>query len=300
MMGTDQNYRAIWISDVHLGTRGCKAEFLLDFLKNTESEYLYLVGDMIDGWRLKRSWYWPQAHNDVVQKLLRKARKGTKVIYVPGNHDEFARDYTDFHFGDVEVLDEAIHTGLDGRRYLIMHGDQFDGVVQYAKWLAHLGDHAYTLALTLNHWFNWVRRKMGYPYWSLSAYLKHRVKNAVQFIANFEEAMAEMARKRGVDGVVCGHIHHAELRQLGDITYANDGDWVESCSALVEHTDGRMEIIHWTEMRQLSLFDGKAAPAGQDQDTPQPALAQEASCAFSSSPMLGIRKSMASFARWAR
>jgi len=257
MIGTVQNYRAIWISDVHLGTRGCKAEFLLDFLKNTESEYLYLVGDMIDGWRLKKSWYWPQAHNDVVQKLLRKARKGARVIYVPGNHDEFARDYTAFHFGDVEVLEEAIHTMLDGRRFLIMHGDQFDGVVQYAKWLAHLGDSAYTMALTVNHWFNWVRRKLDYPYWSLSAYLKNRVKNAVQFIANFEEAMSEVARKRGVDGVICGHIHHAELRQFGDITYANDGDWVESCSALVEHLDGRLEILHWTQARELSLFDGK-------------------------------------------
>jgi UDP-2,3-diacylglucosamine pyrophosphatase LpxH len=299
MIGTVQNYRAIWISDVHLGTRGCKAEFLLDFLKNTESEYLYLVGDMIDGWRLKKSWYWPQAHNDVVQKLLRKARKGARVIYVPGNHDEFARDYTDFHFGDVEVLDEAIHTTLDGRRFLIMHGDQFDGVVQYAKWLAHLGDSAYTLALTVNHWFNWVRRKLGYPYWSLSAYLKNRVKNAVQFIAKFEEAMSEVARMRGVDGVICGHIHHAELRQFGDITYANDGDWVESCSALVEHLDGRLEIIHWTEARQLSLFDGKIVSLEPEPET-ETVLAQEAPCEFSSSPMLGILRSMGSFVRWAR
>lgn len=256
MISGTQNYRSIWISDVHLGTRGCKAEFLLDFLKNTESEYLYLVGDMIDGWRLKRSWYWPQAHNDVVQKLLRKARKGTKVVYVPGNHDEFARDYTDFNFGEVEVDREAIHTTLDGRRLLVVHGDQFDGVMQYAKWLAHLGDHAYTLALTANHWFNWVRRKLNLPYWSLSAYLKHKVKNAVQYINSFEEVMADLARHRGVDGIVCGHIHHAELRQLGDVWYANDGDWVESCTALVEHLDGRLEILHWTELRQLSLFDG--------------------------------------------
>jgi UDP-2,3-diacylglucosamine pyrophosphatase LpxH len=250
-----QNYRAIWISDVHLGTRGCKAEFLLDFLKNTESDYLYLVGDMIDGWRLRRSWYWPQAHNDVVQKLLRKARKGTKVFFIPGNHDEFARGYLDFSFGEVTVLNDTIHEMVDGRRFLIMHGDQFDGVVKYAKWLAHLGDHAYTIALALNHWFNWVRRKMGYDYWSLSAYLKHKVKNAVQFIASFEEAMADVARHRGVDGVICGHIHHAELRQFGDVCYANDGDWVESCTALVEHFDGRLEILHWMESRQLSLFE---------------------------------------------
>jgi UDP-2,3-diacylglucosamine pyrophosphatase LpxH len=290
MIGGVHNYRSIWISDVHLGTRGCKAEFLLDFLKNTESEYLYLVGDMIDGWRLKRSWYWPQAHNDVVQKLLRKARKGCKVIYVPGNHDEFARGYTDFAFGEVEVLDEAIHTAADGKRFLILHGDEFDGVVQYAKWLAHLGDHAYTLALAINHWFNWARRKLGYPYWSLSAYLKHKVKNAVQYIANFEQAMADVARLRGVDGVICGHIHHAELRQFGEITYANDGDWVESCSALVEHYDGRLEIIHWTVEDQLSLFN----------DPSEPKEAEEKACEFSSSPTPGILKSMGWFARLAR
>lgn len=259
VMSGVQNYRAIWISDVHLGTRGCKAEFLLDFLKNTESDYLYLVGDMIDGWRLRRSWYWPQAHNDVVQKLLRKARKGTKVFFIPGNHDEFARDYLDFNFGEVVVLNETIHQMVDGRRFLVMHGDQFDGVVKYAKWLAHLGDHAYTIALAVNHWFNWARRKLGYEYWSLSAYLKHKVKNAVQFIAKFEEAMTDVARYRGVDGVICGHIHHAELRQFGDICYGNDGDWVESCTALVEHFDGRLEILRWTETRQLSLFEDHMA-----------------------------------------
>lgn len=250
-----RNYRAIWISDVHLGTRGCKAEFLLDFLKSTESDYLYLVGDMIDGWRLRRSWYWPQAHNDVVQKLLRKARKGTNLFFVPGNHDEFLRDYLEFNFGEVKVRNEVIHQTADGRKFLVMHGDQFDGVVKYAKWLAHLGDHAYTAALALNHWFNWVRRKLGYDYWSLSAYLKHKVKNAVQFIASFEEAMIDVARMRGVDGIVCGHIHHAELRDYQGICYANDGDWVESCTALVEHYDGHLEIIRWTDQRQLSLFD---------------------------------------------
>jgi len=295
IIGSVHHYRAIWISDVHLGTRGCKAEFLLDFLKNTECETLYLVGDMIDGWRLKRSWYWPQAHNDVVQKLLRKARKGSRVIYIPGNHDEFARGYTDSAFGEVEVLHEAIHTAADGKRYLIMHGDEFDGVVQYARWLAHLGDHAYTMALVLNHWFNWARRKLGYRYWSLSAYLKHKVKNAVQYIANFEQAMAEVARLRGVDGIVCGHIHHAELRQFNEITYANDGDWVESCTALVEHFDGRLEIIHWTEIRQLSLFGDQSSP-----DSSEPQETEEKACEFSSSPMLGILKSMGLSGLWAR
>ena len=265
MMGSHHNYRTIWISDVHLGTRGCKAEFLLDFLKHTESEYLYLVGDIIDGWRLRRSWYWPQDHNDVVQKLLRKARKGTNVIFVPGNHDEFARGYTGFNFGDIPVMSEAIHETADGKRLLVLHGDQFDGVLKYAKWLAHLGDHAYTVALTINHWVNWVGRRLGFNYWSLSAYLKHKVKNAVQFINSYEESMADVARHRGVDGVVCGHIHHAELRQVGSVLYANDGDWVESCTALVEHADGRLEILRWAESRQLSMFVGRI---------PEPSLAE--------------------------
>jgi UDP-2,3-diacylglucosamine pyrophosphatase LpxH len=262
MMSASQSYRAIWISDIHLGTRGCKAEFLLDFLKHTESEYLYLVGDIIDGWRLRRSWYWPQGHNDVVQKLLRKARKGTKVIYVPGNHDEFARGYLGFNFGDIPVVSEAIHETADGKRLLVLHGDQFDGVLKYAKWLAHLGDHAYTAALAINHWVNVVGRRLGFNYWSLSAYLKHKVKNAVQFINSYEETMADVARHRGVDGVVCGHIHHAELRETNGVLYANDGDWVESCTALVEHADGRLEILRWADQRQLSLFD--SLPAEQE------------------------------------
>ena len=242
---TPKQYRTIWISDVHLGTRGCKAEFLLEFLKHNECDKLYLVGDIIDGWSLKRGWYWPQSHNDVVQKILRKARKGTKVIYVPGNHDEFARDYTDLSFGDVEVHHEVVHETADGKRLLVIHGDEFDVIVTYAKWLAYLGDSAYTLALVLNTWFNWVRNKLGYPYWSLSAYLKKKAKSAVQFIDNYETALADTARKRGLDGVVCGHIHHPEIRMIGDMLYCNDGDWVESCSALVEHDDGRLELIDW-------------------------------------------------------
>lgn len=275
-----QHFRSIWISDVHLGSRGCKADFLLDFFKHTESDYLYLVGDIIDGWRLKRSWYWPQEHNDVVQKLLRKARKGTHVVFIPGNHDEFARDYVDHTFGDIVVSEEAVHETADGRRLLVLHGDSFDGVVKYAKWLALLGDGAYTLALMLNQWFNAVRRWMGLPYWSLSAYLKHKVKNAVQFMAKYEETMASEARRREVDGIVCGHIHNAELRDLDDIVYANTGDWVESCTALVEHKDGRLEILHWMTERQLSLFQAK-----------------ETECVSSSSPTPGILKSMASSVR---
>lgn len=247
-MTTPHQYRTIWISDVHLGTRGCKAEFLLDFLKHTESETLYLVGDIIDGWRMRRSWYWAQSHNDVIQKILRKARKGTKVIYIPGNHDEALRDYDGILLGGIAVRSHHIHETADGRRLLIIHGDQFDGIVQYAKWLARLGDSAYNLCLVLNHWFNHFRRRIGYPYWSLSAYLKKRVKNAVEYISNYEEAIAREARRRGADGVVCGHIHQAEMRMIDGVLYCNDGDWVESCTALVESPSGRLDILRWTDM----------------------------------------------------
>ena len=236
---------AIFISDVHLGTRGCQAELLLDFLRHHESDYLYLIGDIVDGWRLKRSWFWAQSHNDVVQKILRKARKGTKVVYVPGNHDEAARDYCGLNFGGVQVMREAIHESADGKRYLILHGDEFDGIVRYAKWLALLGDWAYNMALRFNHWFNLAHRALGLPYWSLSAWLKHKVKNAVEYIGNYEKAVAEEARKRGVDGVICGHIHHAEIRDFDGVLYCNDGDWVESCTGLVENHDGSLEIVHW-------------------------------------------------------
>jgi len=248
-----RRYRAVFISDVHLGTRGCKAEFLLDFLKRTSCERLYLVGDIVDGWRLKRAWYWPQAHNDVVQKLLRKARKGTRVIYVPGNHDEALRDYCGVHFGGVEVLTDDVYVTPEGRRYLVTHGDAFDGIVRYHRWLALLGDWAYNAALALNTWVNRLRRRLGFGYWSLSAFLKLKVKNAVQFIADFEQAVAEEARRRGVDGVICGHIHHAEMRDIAGIRYMNDGDWVESCTALVEHPDGRFEILRWAEERGFAL-----------------------------------------------
>jgi UDP-2,3-diacylglucosamine pyrophosphatase LpxH len=245
------HYRTIWISDIHLGTRGCSADALLDFLKFTESEYLYLVGDIIDGWRLRKSWYWAQSHNDVIQKVLRKARKGTKVVYVPGNHDEVLRDYVDLQFGGISVVSDAIHVTADGRRLLVLHGDAYDGVVRHARWLAVLGDWAYNLMLAVNHWFNVARRRLGYPYWSLSAWLKGKVKNAVEYVSRFEVAVAEEAAKRGVDGVVCGHIHKAEIRPMNGVLYCNDGDWVESCTALVEHFDGRLEILHWAEKRHL-------------------------------------------------
>lgn len=245
-----KRYRSIWISDVHLGTRGCKAEFLLDFLKHNESDYLYLVGDIVDGWRLKKGWYWPQAHNDVVQKVLRRARKGAKVIYIPGNHDEGARDFLGLAFGGVKVMEETVHTTADGRRLLVTHGDQFDAVVKYAKWLAIIGDHAYVALLHINTVFNWGRRKLGFGYWSLSAYLKHKAKSAVEYMGQYEATLAEEARRRGADGIVCGHIHHAEMRDMEGILYCNDGDWVESCTALVEHASGALEILHWAEIMQ--------------------------------------------------
>jgi len=246
-----RHYRTIWISDIHLGTRGCKAEFLLDFLRHTEAETIYLVGDIVDGWRLKKWWYWPQSHNDVVQKLLRKVRKGTRIYYVPGNHDEWLRDYVLLQLGGIDLVSEAVHETADGRRLLVIHGDVFDGIVKHARWLALLGDGAYTVALWLNHHFNRARRRLGYSYWSLSAYLKVRVKNAVQYIGCFADTLTAEARRRGVDGVVCGHIHHAEIREIDGILYCNDGDWVESCTALVEHHDGRLEILHWADDRQL-------------------------------------------------
>jgi UDP-2,3-diacylglucosamine pyrophosphatase LpxH len=242
-----RRFRAIWISDIHLGTRGCKADWLLDFLRRTESATLYLVGDIVDGWRLRRGWYWPQAHNDVVQKLLRKARKGTRVIYIPGNHDEALRHYIGLNVGEIAILREAMHVAADGRRFLVLHGDEFDAVVRYAKWLAYLGDRAYAAALVVSNLLHALRRQLGLSYWSLSAFLKQRVKNAVEYIGRFEAAVAEAARRRGVDGVVCGHIHHAEIRDIGGIVYCNDGDWVESCTALVEHLDGRFEILRWLD-----------------------------------------------------
>jgi len=266
-------YRTLWISDVHLGTAGCKAEYLLDFLRHNESETLYLVGDIIDAWQLRRNWYWRQAHNDVIQKILRKARKGTRVIYVPGNHDEPLRDYLGLAFGGIDILDEVVHTTADGKRMLVIHGDLFDGVIRHAKWLAHLGDRAYTVILKLNHWVNHWRTRLGFPYWSLSQYLKHKVKNAVSYISDFEHALTHEAKRRGLDGVICGHIHKAEIRQIDGLTYCNDGDWVESLTALAETHTGELKIIEWNRM--LGDPDEGAAPA----TVPAPLPAQMAEAA---------------------
>ncbi len=241
------HYRSIWISDIHLGTPGCQAEYLLDFLRNNESEQLYLVGDIIDGWQLKRSWYWPQSHNDVVQKVLRKSRKGTKVVYVAGNHDEAARQFLGLSLGGIDICDEATHALADGRKFLVVHGDLYDAVVLHARWLAIIGDQLYTFILKLNRWFNHVRAKLGLRYWSLSQYLKHKTKNAVNFMTAFEDAVAKAARARGFDGVICGHIHKPMIKTIDGVVYCNDGDWVESLSALVETHEGELRIVEWRQ-----------------------------------------------------
>lgn len=253
-----ERFRTLWISDLHLGTPGCQAAALLDFLRRTECETLFLVGDIIDGWQLRRQWYWPQSHNDVVQKLMRKARKGTRVIFVPGNHDEFARQFLNHRFGGIDVAEDWLHTTADGRVLWVTHGDLFDGVIQCAKWLAHVGDSLYEWTLRMNRHLNSLRARMGLPYWSLSRYLKLKVKRAVSYVGDFETALAREARRRGVQGVVCGHIHHAELRDIDGILYANDGDWVESLTALAEHADGRLEVIDWSARLRQRHASGAA------------------------------------------
>jgi UDP-2,3-diacylglucosamine pyrophosphatase LpxH len=263
-------YRAIFISDCHLGTPGCQARALLEFLRHTDSDYLYLVGDIVDGWQLKRRWYWHQLHNDVVQKVLRKVRKGTQVIYVPGNHDEAARAYVGIDFGGIAIRAEAVHVTRRGARLLVTHGDLFDAVVTCARWLALVGDHLYTFILKMNQHFNAARARLGLPYWSLSQFLKRRVKNAVSYIASFEEALAREARSRGFDGVVCGHIHHAEIREIGDILYCNSGDWVESLTALVEAQDGTLSIVRWPDTANR---DARRGPGSASTPAPAPAPA---------------------------
>jgi UDP-2,3-diacylglucosamine pyrophosphatase LpxH len=249
-------YRSIFISDTHLGTRGCRAEFLADFLKSITCEHLYLVGDIIDGWRLRRSWFWDQHHDEVLRLILRHARDGARITYIPGNHDEMMRKYVPLglEVAGIKLQMEAEHTTADGKRLLITHGDAFDSVVRHAKLLALLGDWAYTVALGINRYFNKIRIKLGYPYWSLSAWLKQQVKEAVKAIDRFETALADDAHRRGFDGVVCGHIHHAEMRSVNGVMYLNDGDWVESCTALVEHADGKLELIDWVARNKLSFL----------------------------------------------
>ncbi|MGA0098775.1 MAG: UDP-2,3-diacylglucosamine diphosphatase [Steroidobacteraceae bacterium] len=251
--------RTVFISDIHLGFKGCRAEFLLDFLRRVECQEIYLVGDIIDLWSLSKTFYWPQAHNDVIRTLLGKAKHGTRVVYIPGNHDRVFRDNDGLVMGNVEVRREAIHQTADGRRFLVLHGDEFDDIVRVSPFLESVGSRAYGFALRMNRYVNVLRGWFGYPYWSLAAYLKHKVKNAVKFIANFERALTTEARRRNVDGVICGHIHRAEITQFDDVTYCNDGDWVESCTALVEDHSGRLCLLRWTEKATV-LVDGREIP----------------------------------------
>lgn len=237
-------YKSIAISDVHLGTKGSKADLLLTFLRDAECDNLFLVGDIFDGWRLKKNWYWTQDHSTVVQKILRMSRKGTQVYYIPGNHDEFMRQFLEHSFGNIELHNEMIYTAVNGKQYIIIHGDKFDIVTMNMKWLAHLGDWAYTTLLNVNTAIHWVRSYFRLPYWSLSKWAKHKVKEAVNFIGDYEQSLISYARIKQVDGVICGHIHSANLDMIDGIEYMNSGDWVESCTALVEHLDGTWEIIH--------------------------------------------------------
>ena len=270
-----RRYRALFISDTHLGTRGCRAEYLLDFLRHHECETLYLVGDVIDGWAMRKGFYWPQSHNDVVQKILRKSRKGTRVVYVPGNHDEFGRQFVGLDFGGIAIREDASHELLDGRRLWVVHGDLADGVIRHAKWLAYVGDTLYDLALWLNRHLNAIRTRLGLDYWSLSQYLKYKVKNAVSFITSFEHVLLREARRRGFDGVICGHIHHAEIREVDGMLYCNDGDWVESLTAIGEDAEGRLSIIRWNQM----LTPGQPVPRWDEEDSASSAPRQTTSIA---------------------
>ncbi len=271
--GKRRKYRTIWISDVHLGTKGCNAELLIDFLDSTDSDTLYLVGDIIDGWRLKKKFYWPAAHNDIVWRLLKRAKRGTRIVYIPGNHDEMFRQFTGLNFGGIEIRRAAFHDTEDGRRLQVLHGDEFDAVMLSHRWLAFVGDWAYITVMKLNVVVNGIRKAMGKPYWSLSKAAKHKVKNAVEFIGKYEEVVARAAGDRGVDGVVCGHIHTAEHRLFEHngkpVEYWNDGDWVEGCNALVEHQDGSMEILNWPdEIAKRSEQSPAAIPADSEAADP--------------------------------
>lgn len=257
-------FRSVFISDVHLGFRGCSAEYLLDFLHSIETEVLYLVGDIVDLWSLKRSFFWPQSHNDVVRTVLGMAKRGTRVIYIPGNHDRVFRDYDGMEFGSVLIRRQYVHETADGRRMLVLHGDEFDSVIKASPLLESLGSHAYGWLLRLNRYVNFMRRRFGFPYWSIAAWLKHKVKNAVSYIANFERALADEARKRGLDGIICGHIHRAEITRIGGVLYCNDGDWVESCTTLTEDFDGRLMLLHWSERKEIVARCRERDDAGRD------------------------------------
>jgi UDP-2,3-diacylglucosamine pyrophosphatase LpxH len=255
-------YRSVWVSDVHLGTRGCRADFLLDFLRSVECDHLFLVGDMVDLWSMQsHGLYWPQEHNNVLRTVLGKAKHDTQVVYIPGNHDELLREFIGMEFGNVRIERDWMHVTADGKRLLIMHGDEFDAVVGCSRWLAVLGSHAYELLLRSNTVINAFRRRFGFPYWSLAGFLKHKVKSAVSFISSFEAAVVREARRRGADGVVCGHIHRAAIQHIDGVLYLNDGDWVESCTALCETHDGTLQLVQWNEQCRILATLVPGAPA---------------------------------------
>lgn len=255
--------RSIFLSDIHLGTRACQADRLLDFLREYEAENLFLIGDIIDFWSMRRSIHWTPAQNTFVQKILRRARRGERVVFIPGNHDEALREYVGIAFGDIEVLAEHVHRLADGRRFLLLHGDEFDQITRHHRWVAVLGDVAYDLLVRLNGLLSYARRRLGIAgYWSLAGYAKRRVKKALQFVFDFEDSALHSARQRGLDGIICGHIHCAAIRQVGALTYVNCGDWVDSCTAIVEHDDGSLELIAWGCAGQLAAAQtGEAACA---------------------------------------
>jgi len=261
-----KTYRSIFVSDVHLGTKDCQADRLNNFLKHNSCDTLYLVGDIIDAWKIQQNkWRWKQSHTNVVRRVLGHAKRGTRVIFIAGNHDEFLRPMIPygFSFGLIEIHNQTEHIGADGKHYLVVHGDLFDGITRLAPWIAFLGDKAYDFVLTLNNKFNWIRRRMGFGYFSLSRYLKYKVKKAVDFVFKFEENLANYCKKRGFDGVICGHIHHAEIKEINGVAYMNDGDWVESCTALVEHWDGRWEIVTWTREKDNVDIDTNSSSREQ-------------------------------------
>ena len=256
-MANPLKFRTVFLSDVHLGRKDTHSEYLLDFLRHTDSQYLYLVGDIVDFWSLKNGWYWPQINNEIVKTILSKAGRGTRVVYIPGNHDETFRDYWGMEFNAVCVEREAVHQTADGRKLLVTHGDEFDAIVLNSRWIADIGGYAYEALLMLNRGYNYLRRKLGRPYWSLSSFLKHAVKNALQYIENYERAAMLEASHRRMDGIVCGHIHHAAVRQRGRITYCNAGDWVESCTALAEDFTGHIRVVRWASESALLLDRGE-------------------------------------------
>lgn len=259
-----RRFRTVWISDVHLGTRGCKADFLLDFLRSTECDYLYLVGDIVDLWNMKRGLYWPQSHNNVIRTVLGKAKHDTRVVYIPGNHDELLRDFVGMEFGNVRLERECVHTTRAGKRLLVMHGDQHERAVQHPRLIVWIGDHAYYLLLYMNRWFNRARGALGMPYWSLATWLKQKMGNAVRYIHKYEQAVIHEARRRGLDGVVCGHIHRGDLDTVNGLLYCNDGDWVENCTALVEHHDGTLQLLHWADQKHTVKFHPAEAAVPTD------------------------------------